>query len=327
MANELFATGGLSVEARRWYEKQMLTRLVPQFVYNKYAKLKSIPMHGGNNLQFRRFERITTSVTALTEGTPPSETQGTFVEVNFTVNQYGQYARLSDVAIRQSQDDLLAEYSQNFAEAGADALDRITRDIVVAGTNVQYVGSNGSRGDIGSGDLLTPAEIREAVRTLSRASVPKVQSVGRYVAIIHPDVRYDFMGNSDVVNAYQYAGPRGNDANPLFTGELFDWMGVTFEVTPQAKIFSSAGFSGADVYASIVFGQDAFGAVKYDAQNMALIVKPLGSSGAVDPLNQFATVGWKASHSAGILEQARLVRIEHIASIETLAGQSDASTN
>lgn len=319
MANELFATGGLSVEARRWYEKQMLTRLVPQFVYNKYAKTKGIPRNGGRDIQFRRFERITTSTTVLTEGTPPSETQGTFVEVNATVNQYGQYARLSDVAINQSQDDLLAEYSQNFAEAGADALDQVTRDVIVAGTNVQYASTAGSRGGVGSGMYLTPAEIREAVRTLSRNNVPKVTSVMRYVAIIHPDARFDFMGNSDAVNAYQYAAPRGEDKNPLFTGELFDWMGVRFDITSQAKIFSSAGLSGANVYATVVFGQDAYGTVKYDAQNMALIVKPLGSAGADDPLNQYATVGWKASHTAVILEQARLVRIEHLASISNAA--------
>jgi len=319
MANELFATGGLTVEARRWYEKALLARSVPQFVYMKYAKVKGIPMLGGNNIQFRRFERITTSTTALTEGTPPSETQGTFVEINFTANQYGQFSRLSDVSIRQSQDDLLAEYSQNFGESGADALDQLTRENIISGTNVQYAADATSRLTVGSGDYLLPAEIREAVRTLSRNNAPKVVSVGRYVAIIHPDARFDFMGNSDAVNAYQYAAPRGNEQNPLFTGELFDWMGVRFDITSQAKVFSSAGLSGADVYATVVFGQDAYGTIKYDAQSMALIVKPLGSAGAVDPLNQFATVGWKASWGGGILDQTRLVRIEHVTSVKNAA--------
>ena len=126
------------------------------------------------------------------------------------------------------------------------------------------------------------------------------------------------MGQTDAVNAYQYAATRGTD-NPLFTGELADWMGVRFEVTTQAKIFSSAGLSGADVYATIVTGQDAYGATKFDAQGVAIIVKPLGSAGANDPLNQFATVGWKASWGGGILDQTRLVRIEHVCSIKNAA--------
>ena len=319
MANELFAVGGLSPQARRYHEKQLLARSVPQFVYMKYAKVRGIPERGGINIQFRRFERITTSTTALTEGTPPSETQATFVEINFTVNQYGQYSRLSDVAIKQSQDDLMSEYSENYGDAAADALDQLMRDNIVAGTNVQYASTATSRATVGSGMYLTPAEVRESVRTLSRNNAPKVTSVGRYVAITHPDARFDFMGNSDAVNAYQYAMPRTEQANPLFTGELADWMGVRFDVTTQAKIFSSAGLSGADVYATLVFGQDAYGATKFDSMGMALIVKPLGSAGANDPLNQFSTVGWKASWGGGVLDQTRLVRIEHVASISNAA--------
>lgn len=319
MANELFATGGLSPQARRFHEKQLLARSVPQFVFMKYAKVKGIPERGGINIQFRRFERITTSTTALTEGTPPSETQATFVEVNFTVNQYGQFSRLSDTTIRQSQDDLMSEYSQNYGDGAADALDQLMRNAIIAGTNVQYAADATTRATVGSGDYLTPAEVREAVRTLSRNNAPKVTSVGRYVAITHPDARFDFMGHSDAVNAYQYAAGAVGKDSPLFTGELWDWMGVRFDVTTNTTVFSSAGLSGADVYATLVFGQDAFGATRFDAQGMAIIVKPLGSAGAVDPLNQYATVGWKASWGGGILDQTRLVRIEHVTSIKNAA--------
>lgn len=211
----------------------------------------------------------------------------------------------------------MLEYSRNFGEAAGDAIDQLTREKMIAGTNVQYVSTNGSRGDVGSGDYLTPAEIREAVRTLSRNNVPKIG--GRYVSILHPDTRFDFMGDSDVVSAYQNAAPR-SESNPLFSGELFDWMGVRFEITTQAKIFSSAGLSGADVYATVVFGDSAYATAKFDTMALGLIVKPLGSSGAVDdPLDQLASVGWKGSHAAGIVDQTRLVRIEHVASISNAA--------
>lgn len=320
MANELFAVGGLAPEARAWYEKQLLGRAVPQFVYMKYAKQKSIPANGGINTQFRRFERITTSTTVLTEGTPPSATNGTFTQVVFTVGQYGQYANLSDVAIKQSQDDLLAEYSQNFGEAAGDAIDQLERDAIIAGaTSIQYASTGTSAATVGSGMYLTPAEIREAVRTLSRNNAPKVASVGRYVCITHPDARFDFMGTTDAVNAYQYAAPRTQTENPLFTGELFDWMGVRFEVTTQVKVNSSAGLSGADIYNSIVFGQDAFAAVKFDTLGMALIVKPLGSAGTADPLSQIASVGWKASWAGGVLDVTRVVNIKHVTSIKNAA--------
>jgi N4-gp56 family major capsid protein len=319
VANELFSVGGLSPQARRFHEKQLLARAVPHFVHMRYAYQKGIPARGGNNIQFRRFERIITSTTALTEGTPPAETQATFTEVNFTVDQYGQFSRLSDVAIKQSQDDLVSEYSTNYGEAAGDALDQLMRNGITAGTNVQYASTAGSRGAVGSGQYLTAAEIREAVRTLSRNDVPKVPGSNRYQSILHPDTRFDFFGDSDVVSAYENAGPRSGSENPLFTGDLFDWMGVRFDVTTNARVFPSAGLSGADVYATVVFGDQAYGATKFDALGLALIVKPIGSAGANDPLNQFATIGWKASWAGGILNQTRIVRIEHVASIKNAA--------
>ena len=41
-----------------------------------------------------------------------------------------------------------------------------------------------------------------------------------------------------------------------------------------------------------------------------MIVKPKGSAGSADPLNQRSTVGWKATKTACILTQAFMVRVE-----------------
>ena len=43
---------------------------------------------------------------------------------------------------------------------------------------------------------------------------------------------------------------------------------------------------------------------------MQHIVKQLGSAGSGDPLDQRATVGWKATKTAEILVQQYMVRIE-----------------
>ncbi len=324
MTTELYATAGLTVEGRRWYEKQLLLRAVPKFSYNKYTFKKNIPRHGGHNIQFREFTRIlpaaavTSDPTALTEGTPPGETNATFREVNLTISQYGQFAFLSDVAITQSQDDLIREYSANFGDSMGDGIDRLARTAFAAITTVQFASTAASRGAVGSGMTLTAAEVREAVRTLRRNNAPEISGSG-YVAIIHPDTWFDFIGDSDVVNAYQNAGPRG-ESNPLFTGDLFRWMGVTFDVTSNAAFIqaisanNSPGLSGAAVYQTVVFGDQAVGATTLSAHSMSLHFKPLGAGGTQDPLDQFATVGWKAAYVAGVLNNAFGVVIEHTTS-------------
>lgn len=326
MTTELYATAGLTVEGRRWYEKQLLIRAIPKFTYNNYTRKKDIPRHGGHNIQFREFTRITTSTATLTEGTPPGETNATFREVNLTISQYGQFAYLSDVAILQSQDDLLREYSANFGEAMGDAIDQLARTAFVAITTVQFASTAATRGAVGSGMTLTAAEIRESVRTLRRANAPERQE-GGYVAIIHPDTWFDFIGDSDVVNAYQNAGPRG-ESNPLFTGDLFRWMGVTFDVTSNAAKVNaisgraSPGLSGAAIYQTVVFGDQVVGATALSAQTASLHMKPLGAGGTQDPLDQFATVGWKAPYVAGVLNNNFGVVIEHNASISQNGAES-----
>ncbi len=71
-----------------------------------------------------------------------------------------------------------------------------------------------------------------------------------------------------------------------------------------------AGAKGRDVYATLVFGENAYGTTELADGGLALIVKQLGSAGTSDPLNQRATVGWKANKVTVRLVEAFMVRIE-----------------
>jgi N4-gp56 family major capsid protein len=77
-----------------------------------------------------------------------------------------------------------------------------------------------------------------------------------------------------------------------------------------------ANKSAADVHFSLVFGKDAYGVVDLEGRGaMQSIVKPRGSAGADDPLDQRSTVGAKVpAYAAIILNDLWLVRIEHGAS-------------
>ncbi len=70
------------------------------------------------------------------------------------------------------------------------------------------------------------------------------------------------------------------------------------------------------VHAALVFGKDAYGVVDVDGKGaVQLIVKPHGSSGTADPLDQRATVGAKVTaYAAVILNDLWLVKIEHTVS-------------
>ena len=76
------------------------------------------------------------------------------------------------------------------------------------------------------------------------------------------------------------------------------------------------GMHGRDVYATLVFGDNAYGTTELSGGGLQHIVKQLGSAGTADPLNQRATVGWKATKTAARLVEAFMVRIETASTFE-----------
>ena len=76
-----------------------------------------------------------------------------------------------------------------------------------------------------------------------------------------------------------------------------------------------AGAEGVDIYATLVFGENAYGTTSLADGGLEHIVKQLGSAGSSDPLNQRATVGWKATKVTVRLVEAFMIRIETAASV------------
>ena len=98
---------------------------------------------------------------------------------------------------------------------------------------------------------------------------------------------------------------------------LLDESGKPIVLGPEDYIFSrEAGFAGRDVYVTLVLGENAYGTTEIAGGGLEHIVKQLGSAGTADPLNQRATVGWKATKAAVRLMEPFMVRIETASSFE-----------
>ena len=69
------------------------------------------------------------------------------------------------------------------------------------------------------------------------------------------------------------------------------------------------GRDGCAVYGCLFLGKGAYGVVDL-SEGTEVIVKPRGSSGTADPLDQRSSVGWKGVHAAAILYDEYMVRVE-----------------
>lgn len=306
-------------EDRGFWVRTMLDRTVPVLVHDRYGNKEFVPSNGGMSVSWRRFSTIAASTTALTEGTINAETVPTIVTVTATLNQYGQWFRSTDVVLSQAFDDIKAEGTKALGETMGNSSDQLTRNVVNAGTTVQYASTAGSRGAIASGMRLNSAELREAIATLKGNNAPKFDD-NTYTAIIHPDIEQDLFNDSNLVNAFQYAANRGG-SNPLASGELGNYLGVKFITTTNSQVVAtglSLGNGATDVYLTVLFGKDYYGVVGLSAMTSQIIYHEPGSSGALnDPLSQVWSLGYKFAHAAARLDENRCVRIESSSSLGT----------
>ena len=87
-------------------------------------------------------------------------------------------------------------------------------------------------------------------------------------------------------------------------------------VAAEDKVYPAGGTSdGSPVYSTLVLGRDAYGVTEITGGGLEMIVKPLGSGGTGDPLNQRSTMGWKATKVAKILTEEYMIRVETAASM------------
>ena len=221
---------GLSPEMKTFYDKQLLMRATPNLVHAQFGQKKNIPKNGGKTIEFRGYTSLPKTLIPLTEGVTPDGSSMNVKTITSTVEQYGDYIALSDMILTAAIDNNLVEANNLLGEQSGETLDRLTSEVINAGTNVQYVGGKTGRSSLEDTDVLTVEEIKKAVRTLKRYNVKKIK--GDYVGIIHPDVSYDLTSDPAWENVRTYCDPKD-----FYSGEIGRIHGVRFVETTEAMIF------------------------------------------------------------------------------------------
>lgn len=309
---QLFAintTETMPDEIKTYYDDYLIDCSSPKLVHDQFGQKRPIPAGRGKTIEFRKVSPLPVSTTPLTEGVTPESQKLTISTVEAPVQQYGGYVELSDMVVLTAIDNNLVIAAKQLGAQAGKTLDAITREVLAGGTNVQYAeGQVTQRSQLVGGKAegnhyLTVDAVRRAVRTLKKQDAEPIGD--SFIGIIHPDVAYDLMSDPKWVNVKSYSDPEG-----IYEGEIGKIENVRFVETSEAKVFEGAGAEGRDVYATLILGDNAYGTTEIEGGSLTLIVKQLGSGGASDPLDQRASVAWKATKAAVRLQEAYMVRIE-----------------
>ena len=297
-------SSALSAGMQTYYNRELLRTFEPNLVHLQFGDEHRMPPHSGLVMNMRKLIPLETNTKALSEGDPGESVMLAETEVTVQLQQYGEYARCTDKLDLTHLDMDIMRRTKLFGDAGARSIDAVVREELAKCANVIYAGGKASRAELTAADKLTSRELRKAVKTLKKNHAQTFG--GYYVAIIGPDTMYDLQEDEAFVKVSQY-----QDKENIYTGEVGRLFGVRLVETTEAKIFEGAGASGADVASVIVLGQYAYGVTSLKGAKPRVIVKPAGSAGTADPLDQISTVGWKMDgFGANLLQPEYAVRIE-----------------
>ena len=286
-------TGGLSAEMKTYYGMELLDTAKPQLVHNQFAATKPLPTGGGKTVEWRKFGSFDKALTPLTEGVTPD---GSGISVSYITKelaQYGDYTTVSDMLDLTAIDDVVLEITDRHGANMGLTLDTVTRNEIQQGKQVLYapaIGADGSKTEVTARGALTAAcrltseMVAKAATQLKKMNAPTFD--GKYVCILHPSVAFDLRQDEAWIAAHQYAAA---DNAVIYPGE--------------------GGAEGCAVYGCLFVGKGAYGVVDLN-DGTEVIVKPRGSSGTADPLDQRSSVGWKGVHAAAILYDEYIVRVE-----------------
>lgn len=314
----------IPAEVNVFYDKTLLMRAVPAFIYGRWAQVRNIPRKAGTStIKFRRYGNLAAATTALSEGITPVGSQLSVTDITATVAQYGDFITITDVLDYESEDPILMETAEILGDQLADTIDQLTRDVICAGTSVYYAGTgHTSRVQVAAGELITDTLIKKSVRLLKNNKARKIARMinaetginttpinAAYIGLVHPNTTYDLKSVTGWVPVEKYASTK-----KAMDDEVGAVDEVRFVESPNAKVFTGLGAAGIDVYGTVIFGAEAYGTTAVNGEAVKNIVKPLGSAGTADPLEQRATSGWKITFVAKILNNDFIVRLEHAVS-------------
>ena len=265
-------TGAMSSTMKTYYDTELLENARPRLVFSQLGKSQFLPANHGDAVQWRKWNTFDKAMEPLTEGVIPTGQRFGQSAISVSVQQYGDYAAISDRLDLHAVDNVLLGAAEEMGAAGGETADTLVRNELCTGTSVLYadtVDAGGAVTDTPVGrhqlridnNRLTPDVVNKAYTFLKKQKAPYFEG-NKYVAVIHPSVAYDLRSHPDWLEVHKYSAAR-----EIFEGEIGELHGVRFIESTEAPVFNGgslfteaqsnltvAGYSASDATAAAQFG-------------------------------------------------------------------------
>lgn len=276
----------------------------PKLVYPQFGAPDLMLQRKGQTASWLRFTKLGIPASVLADN--PTWSPETVAEstVTATLELWGNGVELTEALKETSFLDLPDEYKKLIGQNAGETINQKVRDVLVAGTSVNYANGVAARQNLISSDTVDLNDILDTVEQLEVSDAPMIGD--EYVSVISPYVKTRLMKNTDFREATRYLAKD----NSIFTGEVANIDGVRFVRTSTAPSVANSGSNNsvANVEQTIIIGDGAYGIARLLPGDFDVVVTPPGGHG--DEYKVKTSIAWKAYLRSVILIQAFMRRLE-----------------
>ena len=276
-----------------YYRKVLLKVFDEMLQFQPLGEKSPLPKNAGKVTKWLIYSKLAAATSALTEGVAPTDTSLTTTNVSATISQYGGFTKISDLLEAVAIDPVVKSAMERMGKQAALTIDTLCRNELDNTLPNQFANGKANLAATGVNDVLTAKEFLKAVITMKKNSVGP-HSGSDYIGIVHSANLGDLMNDTNIgswVDLNKYIDP---GAKRPFNGEAGKVYSTRILESQNISSTATGTLGSATVYSCPVIGEECFGVVSLDSKTIQTFVNPAGSAGALDPLSQVGTVGWKA---------------------------------
>lgn len=284
----------------KFYQSKVLLRVIDAFVYVRFGKSDSMPMHAGDTNKWRRWANPAAQTVPLIEGQDPTPILLSKTDIQVQLKEYGAYIVTSSWMTFTGITDDESQMSNILLDNMALTLDTLTRD-VASGTASQTTASNGS----GTSTFINKTDLDTIVTNLLVQNTRMIKSqISAGQGQGTSPIRSSFIGICHTGQRKKLSQVSGfkHVVNYSQTGQQMpDEFGATDDVrwilsTNATRASATTG------YQNLIFGEEFYGTVKIKGESAGggtLIHTPPDRTGSA--LQRFGYLGWLKNFAAEIL--------------------------
>ena len=302
-----------------YWDSVFAENLYPSLFFYQFGAKRRVPPNFGISIKITRMKKQTGKVTSLVStsyGQPVAATaiSGLCAQtVSGTLQKYRGVYGNSDIALLTSLGDPTEFAIRDISRDLALQMDTAVRNTLSGISNGTWMGGSGvtTFGSVKSTSVLKVADIIRAVARLRSSNNPRWPD-GNYPLVVHPLVTYDIKQTLSTGHAGAWSDIHKYDAGTaenLYRGEVGRIYGarivestnikrITATLAGGTMSLTTGVSSGNSGWTNYMFAPEAYYVVEMDQMTGRVIVKGLGSAGALDADNSLSTVAAKVFFTA-----------------------------